>query len=258
MRNPNRQTHFQFRQFTMSNCRSAMKIGTDGVLLGAWAFNQTQHLTTKNDANKTDDSMMLLDVGAGTGVIALILAQRFPDSRITAVEIDCDAAQEGSENFAGSPWTDRLTMIQTDFTCFVPTVNPESIDAVVSNPPYFTTGAHAPDAKRLAARHEGLLNLNSLMEGSSIMLKPSGRLAIIIPAEQRSRAEFAATLNGLCTTRICEVCTVPTKPPRRVMMEFMKSDATAPTDISRLYIANSNGIKTPEYLNLVHPFYIRQ
>jgi len=235
-----------------------MKIGTDGVLLGAWAFIPTHPLTTETNSNKTDDTTLFLDVGAGTGVISLILAQRFPDCQITAVEIDSDASQEGGENFSNSPWQDRLTMVHADFNVFVQTIKPQSVDAVVSNPPYFTTGAHAPDAKRLAARHEGLLNLNSLMEGSSAILKPSGRLAIIIPAEQRNRAEFTATLHGLKTTRICEVSTVPTKPPRRVLMEFMKSDTYTPMDFSQLHITNHDGTKTSDYLNLVNQFYIRQ
>lgn len=101
MRNPDRQTRFSFKQFEMSNCRSAMKIGTDGVLLGAWAIGAPI-------SSQPDEELSIMDVGSGTGLIALMLAQRFPKATIVGVECDRDAAEEGADNFAGSPWHENL------------------------------------------------------------------------------------------------------------------------------------------------------
>ncbi len=108
MRNPDRQTRFSFKQFEMSNCRSAMKIGTDGVLLGAWAIGTPI-------SSQPDEELSIMDVGSGTGLIALMLAQRFPKATIVGVECDRDAAEEGADNFAGSPWHENLQMVHADF-----------------------------------------------------------------------------------------------------------------------------------------------
>ena len=151
MRNPDRLTRFSFKQFEMSNCRSAMKIGTDGVLLGAWAIGTPI-------SRQSDEELRIMDVGSGTGLIALMLAQRFPEATIVGVECDRDAAEEGADNFAGSPWHENLQMVHADFNTIAQESTSESLDAVVSNPPFFTNGAHAPDMQRLAARHEGTLN----------------------------------------------------------------------------------------------------
>lgn len=250
MRNPDRQTRFSFKQFEMSNCRSAMKIGTDGVLLGAWAIGTPI-------SSQSDKELRIMDVGSGTGLIALMLAQRFPKATIVGVECDRDAAEEGADNFAGSPWHENLQMVHADFNTIAQESTPESFDAVVSNPPFFTNGAHAPDMQRLAARHEGTLNLESLTAGAARLLHPGGILSIVIPAEQRQRAEFAASIHNLHTLRICEVHTVASKPVRRVLIDFIKAQYPAPVERSTLCISDANGNKTSDYVRLVSPFYIR-
>lgn len=250
MRNPDRQTHFRFKQFEMSNCRSAMKIGTDGVLLGAWAIGTPP-------AKKPDETLRIMDVGAGTGLIALMLAQRFPKATIIGVECDTDAAEEGTDNFAASPWRENLQMVLADFNNIALQSTPESFDAVVSNPPFFTNGAHAPDLQRLTARHEGSLNLESLTAGAARLLRSGGILSIVIPAEQRQRAEFAASMHRLHTTRICDVHTVASKPARRVLIDFIKGQQPTTVESTSLYIADAKGNKTDDYLKIVSPFYIK-
>lgn len=250
MRNPDRQTRFRFKQFEMSNSRSAMKIGTDGVLLGAWAIDALV-------SHQSDNEPRVMDVGSGTGLIALMLAQRFPKALITGIECDVDAAEEGAENFAGSPWRNNLQMVYADFNTNALEFMPESFDAVVSNPPFFTNGAHAPDVQRLTARHEGSLNLESLTAGAARLLRSGGILSIVIPMEQRQRAEFVASMHRLHAIRICEVHTVASKPARRVLIDFIKDQQPTMVERTTLCISDADGNKTSDYINLVSPFYIR-
>lgn len=252
MRNPNRETTFHFKQFDVSNCRSAMKVGTDGVLLGAWAFNNRL---------KGDNELAILDVGAGTGLVALMLAQRFPTAAICGVEIDNDAAEECAENFRHSPWSDRLSIVNEDFTTFATKINgAEKFDLIVSNPPFFTNGALSPDASRSKARHENSLNIETLLSNSACMLTEKGELAVILPAEELKRAEFHATIAGFAISRICEVLTVPHKKPRRVMLQFTKNGiANEPIkkEVGELILHDSQGNPTNEYISLVKDFYIK-
>ena len=212
MRNPDRQPTFRFKQFEISNCRSAMKVGTDGVLLGAWAFGGIP----------PEREVRVLDVGCGTGVIALMLAQRFQSAIITGVEINSDAAGEAALNFSASSWGDRLSVTCSDFLEYaVMDGLPGFYDLIISNPPFFTNGALAPDLSRRAARHEGSLDLASLMARASVLLKPGGRLGMVLPVEQQSRMELQAALSGMTLVPICYVKTVDRKAPRRIMCELV-------------------------------------
>lgn len=227
-----------------------MKIGTDGVLLGAWAKPAPV-------SHQSDEQLRIMDVGSGTGLIALMLAQRFPKALITGIECDMDAAEEGADNFTNSPWRTNLQMVHADFNTIALEATPESFDAVVSNPPFFTNGAHAPDIQRLTARHEGTLNLESLTAGAARLLRSGGILSIVIPTEQRQRAEFAASMHRLNAVRICEVHTVASKPARRVLIDFVKDQQPAIVERTTLCISDADGNKTADYVRLVSPFYIR-
>lgn len=252
MRNPNRETTFHFNRFDVSNCRSAMKVGTDGVLLGAWAFNNRM---------KCDDKIAILDVGAGTGLVALMLAQRFPAAAIYGVEIDSDAADECAANFRNSPWCERLYIFNEDFTTFAGNRdNAAKFNLIVSNPPFFTNGAVSPDASRCKARHENSLNIETLMSNSARMLTENGELAVILPVKELERAEFHATLAGFMIARVCEVSTVQHKMPRRVMLQFIKNtiiNATQKKEVDKLFMHDSQGNPTAEYISLVEDFYIK-
>ena len=259
MRNPDRQPTFRFKQFEISNCRSAMKVGTDGVLLGAWAFGGIP----------PEREVRVLDVGCGTGVIALMLAQRFQSAIITGVEINSDAAGEAALNFSASSWGDRLSVTCSDFLEYaVMDGLPGFYDLIISNPPFFTNGALAPDLSRRAARHEGSLDLASLMARASVLLKPGGRLGMVLPAEQQSRMELQAALSGMTLVRICFVKTVDRKAPRRILCELVKgttdmltgADAGSTTSHMQpehLTLQLSNGDFSDEYRKLVSPFYIK-
>ena len=157
-----------------------MKVGTDGVLLGAWA--------------PVDQAHTALDVGTGTGLVALQLAQRNPHLRVTAVEIDAPAAAQAAENVAGSPWPDRIEVVCADFNDFQPDGR---FDLIVSNPPYFVDALPCPDRQRNTARHAGGLNYDLLFRRSARLLSEGGVVSIVIPSEVERAAEDAAWMQGL-------------------------------------------------------------
>lgn len=209
-----------------------MKVGTDGVTLGAWAS------VAPGDA--------VLDVGAGCGLIGLMMAQRGAGS-VTLLEIDPAAAAEAAGNAAASPWADAVTAISGDFMQF----DGGQYDRIVCNPPFFTNGELAPDAARATARHEASLTLESLARRAAAMLAPDGTLSVIIPADSRQRAEFAARLAGLHCRRTTLLHTKPTAPPRRALMEFAAAavaDDAVTTD--RLLIGSE------AYRLMTSPFYL--
>lgn len=231
-----------------------MKVGTDGVLLGAWAFQ----------GSDAGEPWRILDVGCGTGVIALMMAQRFPAASITGIEIDADAAEESAMNFAASPWGSRLDAVCADFVeyaineCTRLERDADGFDMIVSNPPFFTNGALAPDFSRRTARHEGALDLSSLISHSARLLKPGGRIGIVLPTEQCSRLEFLAAMAGLDVACECMVKTVEHKAPRRVLYELtnLKPSTGRPMEDS-LTLQSEGGVPGDEYRKLVEPFYIR-
>lgn len=158
--------YFQFKQFTVRHDKCAMKVGTDGVLLGAWVPVQ--------------NTKRILDVGTGSGLISLQLAQRNPKALITSIEIDPAAAAQAQENIQSSPWNDRMEIICCDFRNY----NPEhKFDLIVSNPPYFVDALKCPDNQRCTARHTSDLNYELLFGHSTHILSEQGIIGIIIPSE---------------------------------------------------------------------------
>lgn len=253
MRNPDRETIFRFKQFDVINRKSAMKVGTDGVLLGAWSFKDMP----------LDADACVMDVGAGTGLISLMLAQRFSRFKIDGVELSADAAEEAEENYRRSRWASRLKMLAGDFTKLTATMAPESYDLMISNPPFFATGALAPDSDRRLARHEGTLNFSSLLCGASKLLVPGGRIALVAPADMCGHITFEAELNGMKPVRICEVYTVPRKPARRVLIELMNMSGSKSATRDRfstkeqISIHDANGDFSVEYENITKDFYLK-
>ena len=157
---------FSFKQFEVHQDRCAMKIGTDGVLLGCWA--------------PVDNVYSVLDIGAGTGVISLIIAQRSTAETIDAVEIDEDAYEQTVENFERSPWGDRLFCYHASFQEFFTEID-DKYDLIISNPPFYTENYKTDDKKRDLARFEDALPFEHLLYGSSKLLSDTGRLVIILP-----------------------------------------------------------------------------
>lgn len=253
MRNPDRQTTFRFRQFEVSNSRAGMKVGTDAVLLAAWALT---------DAGAVHEPRTIVDAGTGTGVIALLMAQRFPGARITAAEISAEACTEAAANFAASPWNNRITLVPEDFSLYARSPEmPGRVDLLISNPPFFVNGAGAPDPDRSLSRMAGSLSPLSLVEQSAAMLSQHGRLCMISTAERAvaDGIRFRAAMHRLTVERLTEVTTGEGKPPRRLLWQIRRQPELGErcdTLYDRLTIRTAAGNPTPEYRRLVEPYYL--
>lgn len=229
---------FSFKQFTIYQDRCAMKVGTDGVLLGTWTpIHSAKHV---------------LDVGTGTGLISLILAQRNSSINITAIEIDTAAAQQAEENVAHSPWADRIKVECCDFRFFKPK---NSFDLIISNPPYFVDAMKCPDIQRCMARHAGSLNYELLFAQSARLLAPEGKVSVIVPAEAEKNVVDAAWNNRLYPQCRTNVYTKPGKPCRRILFLFGFQDTICQT--YPLFIEQDGGGYTSEYTALTKDFYLK-
>lgn len=241
MRNPKRESVFRFKQFSVANRRSAMKVGTDGVLVGAWS-----------DMPGGVPTPRILDIGCGTGLIALMLAQRFPTALIDAVEIDADAAVEAQENVAASPWSDRISVHNIDISDYTP---PMKYDLIVSNPPFFTNGIASADSARAQARHVGSLTFDTLFYLSASMLADNGTLSIITPADGFDIITEIARKSGLHPRKSCKVYPTPDKPCRRILSSWQLSSGEFVSE--SLTIELERHKYTPEYIALTHDFYLK-
>lgn len=184
-----------------------MKVGTDGTLLGAWA-------------NAPMGPCRILDIGTGTGLVALMMAQRFPESQVVGIDIDRDATIQAMENVDASPYSERITIINEDATKID---DKEVFDAIVCNPPYFVDSLTCPESQRTLARHTVTLTYEQLMKTAYKLLNNNGIFSIIIPTENNDAIESAAALAGFIISRICMIKTTPNKLPKRQLMEFRKN-----------------------------------
>jgi len=232
-----RNNWFEFKQFRIEQQRSAMKVGTDGVLLGSWAA--------------VKDTRRILDVGTGTGLIALMVAQR-SEARIDAVEIDAAASEEATHNFRKSAWSERLNLINADFLQFAGSSDC-TYDLIVSNPPFFVNSVKTNDAALSVARHNDMLSFNQLILGARKLLASSGRLCVILPTLSFVEFRENARLSGFYLHHLTTVIPKPGKVPKRILMEF-SLDAGYPDEDS-LTIMDSDGGYTLAYKTLTSPFY---
>lgn len=237
---------FRFKEFSVSNRYSAMKVGTDGVLLGAWALLDTDIIPGN-----------IVDAGTGTGVIALLMAQRFAEADILGIEIDTTASQEAAINFGDSPWGERLRCLNESFDEFCQSCEPGKIDLLISNPPFFRNGPDTMGGSRYLARQEGSLSPVALIRMAPSLLSSRGRLCFISTEESRSTIEFEAELGGLILERRTAVATGEGKTPRRILWQFARkgTPVTTVTD-NLLTIRLKGGDPTPEYFRLVEPYYL--
>ena len=230
--------YFAFKQFTVRHDRCAMKVGTDGVLLGAWT--------------DLSHSRRILDIGTGTGLIALMLAQRCMDARITAIDLDSAAVEQAQENIQASPWKDRIEALQQDICTYHPN---GTFDTIVSNPPYFIDSLKCPDGQRSTARHTDTLDADRLIGKVSELLTSDGRFSIILPAEQTEDLIRVAGEKGLHPSRQTWVITRPGLSPKRILMEFRKIPVTLQPD--ELVIELERHVYSKEYIALTKEFYLK-
>lgn len=214
-----------------------MKVGTDGVLLGAWA-------------PECIAGGRILDIGTGTGVMAIMAAQRNPSARIVGVEIDDMSALQARENAEASPWADRVEIVNADIRSYEAAA---PFDLVISNPPYFVDSLKSPDSGRTTARHTVSLDFGELMSAVERLLAPDGRFAVIVPAEAASRVVASGRF---VLRRRCDVRSKPSAGPIRTMMEFAAGYCGAP-EFSELTIGDGKGGYTAEYVALTRDFYLK-
>ena len=215
-----------------------MKIGTDGVLLGTWA--------------DIEGDSRILDVGTGTGLIALMLAQRNASAEIVGVDISHEAIEEARDNFLNSPWAKRLSVTEGDVCSFE---SNEKFDHIVSNPPYFIDSLHSPDSLRTMARHTSSLKFEDLVTSAVRLLRPGGRLSVILPAECAMQFRFAA-FGRLWLRRQLNVVTKAGDTPRRTLMEFCLSNKPLMPSVATLTMRHRDSSYTEEYRQLTEDFYI--
>ncbi|MDE6098780.1 MAG: methyltransferase [Muribaculaceae bacterium] len=228
---------FRFKQFEIDDRNCGMKLGTDSVALGAWT-------------EIPSDARTALDVGAGSGILSLMLAQRSARLAVTALEYDSGAGTDCRKNLEASPWASRLNLVEGDFRMHCPE---RPVDLIISNPPYFTGGPEAPLKERALARHEGGLNYFSLVEYSARWLSAEGTLSMILPAEKYDDALFRAEMARLKLRRLAWLEPSAGKAPIRVMMQFYRTDGHCA--VESVAIRDNAGI-TPLFSKLTADFYL--
>lgn len=224
---------FHFKQFDVDDRECGMKVCSDSVLLGGWFFRLYP------------DALSVLDVGSGSGLLALIAAQFCPDAKITGIEIEPEAVATCAYNFARSPWSQRLDTFSGTFEDYPTTVS----DLIVCNPPYFTNGAPAQCNRRATARHQSSLTYATLATFAAANLSARGHLGLVAPAEFEENIIFNCELAGLQLARLCRVRTSPRKAPTRVLFDFSRA-AVAPC-MSEIAIGSD------AYIALVGDLYVK-
>lgn len=232
---------FRFKQFEIQQSHAAMKVGTDSDLLGT--------LSQGGDR--------ILDVGTGTGVLSLMLAQRYPQATITAVEIDDNAVIDAAANFDASPMGERVTLHHMSFQDYVAQCRAEGrvgqFDAVVCNPPYFDMSLECPDDSRTHARHSSSLPFDVLASGASEMLAPGGVFSVCIPPEVLRKFKGECQLVGFSLEDIHFVKTLPQAPVKRIVLVMKKSLNGAAREHNHTML-NDDSTRSPWYRAIMHDF----
>lgn len=233
---------FQFKQFSLEQDRTAMKIGTDGVLLGAW---------TPVEKN----IFSILDIGTGTGIIALMLAQRSSASQIDALEIDENAFEQATDNFENSPWNDRLFCFHAALDEFVEEPEDE-YDLIVSNPPFYSEDYKSSNDQRDLARFQDAMPFEDLVEAADLLLSENGIFSVIIPFKEEENFLALAKKYKLFPLKITRVKGTPTTETKRSLLAFSRNENRT-LRVDELIIETARHIYTPEYTALTKDFYLK-
>ncbi len=219
-----------------------MKVNTDGVLLGAWAISNINNLRP----------VSVLDIGTGTGVIALMIAQSIPNSNIDAIDIDLSAYEQASENFNNSNWSNRLRAVNCSLQQYKTL---HQYDVILSNPPYFVDDYKSGDAKRDAARHSITLNYNELIENIDRLLQPNGSAYLVVPVFNTTLIESLAHRNNLQITTQADVIAVEGKKPYVTLLEIERYGNRR--EALPVMIQSKSGDFTEQYRQLTKEFYLK-
>lgn len=230
---------FHFKEFSIEQDRAAMKVGTDGVLLGAWT-------------NLNNNPYSILDIGTGNGLIALQLAQRSNAETIDAIEIDSNAFEQAVDNFEKSNWNDRLYCFHTSLAEFVEEVD-DKYDLIVSNPPFYSENYKSDNEARNNARFTESLSFNELLESVSLLLSVNGFFNVIIPFKEKENFIKLARKYKLFENRICDVKGTDKSNFKRCLIEFSFHQKN--TIHNQLIIEINRHQYTKEYISLVKDFY---
>ncbi len=237
---------FQFKQFTIHQDRCAMKVGTDGVLLGAWAKGGKR----------------ILDIGTGTGLIALMMAQRYPDAQVWGIDIDADACQQATENIERSRFNGQVFIRHSSLQAFLSPFPPQAnrideglFDSIVSNPPYYINSLKAPDGKRTWARHADTLPSCDLFDGIRRLLANEGTFSVIVPTDRMDDLLTEGYLHHLYPSRKYLVKTTPTKQAKRCLLAFQKQRPTNMEEAT-VNMMDAPMEKSEWYRNLTEDFYL--
>lgn len=232
---------FQFKQFNIRQDKCSMKVGTDGVLLGAWA--------------NVKGAQRVLDIGAGTGLIAIMLGQRNPEARIHAVEIDSAAYTQAYENMQNAPWADRLEVYHTSIQDFSERAT-GTYDLIVSNPPFFSGGTFSFNQDRNSVRHTVKLPHGDMLRSVQKLLSPGGKFSVILPFVEGLRFQELATAYHLYCTRLTEVMPKAHKPVERLLMQFELDQKSLKKD-QLLIQHEAHNSWTEAYKQLTRDFYLK-
>jgi tRNA1Val (adenine37-N6)-methyltransferase len=237
-----RKTHFQFKQFEVQHDRSTMKVGTDAVLLGAWA-----HVANAG---------RILDIGTGSGIIALMAAQRTaPTTQIDAVEIERQDAVQAAENFSASPWRDRLHIHVSPIQDFPTPLPPSLFDVIVSNPPYFINSQEPPNKRRHEARHTVALDHAALLVAAGRLLHLQGTFNVVLPYTEGLQFIALAKQQHFFCTRQYSFRTREGKPIERWLLEFSRKEGETETGEILLYKEKLEW--SDRYVELTRDFYLK-
>ena len=233
---------FHFRQFHVAQTRSSHKVGTDGILLGSWS--------------KAPQYGTILDIGTGTGLLSMMLAQRTEGSAIAidAIEIDPHSAQEATENFRQCRWSRRLKVVNGDFLNWNLQSGLPRFDLIVANPPFFDSGSGSDDSRRFRARHSSSLPIRELIHKSATLLRSNGRLSLIFPASRYAEVRIDAENSGLFLRRQLNVKPMPQSGIKRILCEFSRE----PSEIKfeTMHIEDSRHNYSSKFQALTREFYL--
>ncbi|MCF7483279.1 tRNA1(Val) (adenine(37)-N6)-methyltransferase [Vibrio sp. J1-1] len=228
---------FKFKQFFIEGGESGMPVSTDGVMLGAWI--------------ESPEDAAILDIGTGTGLLALMCAQRFSQAQVTAVDIEVTAIEAARKNFAHSAWQERLSVIHADVLTFTP---PQSFQRIICNPPYFNSGEQSKQSQRATARHTDSLRHDALLHRCYQLLEDNGKASFVLPITEGEQFIELALQQGWYLSRLCRVQPSERKPVHRLLFELAKLPCD--TQESHLIIHSSDGYND-NFVQLTREFYLK-